>query len=87
MSRVRKNYILFRTEPKKEPVLAGSFSSIKRAREAIRKVAAKDIEKQRMKAKSEYSLELTPDGGILRFKSAQFIRYYILSLVEDSILK
>lgn len=87
MSRARKNYILFKTELEKEPVLSGSFSSMKRAREAIRKIAAKDIEKQRMKAKSKYSLELTPDGGILRFKSVQSIRYYILSLVEDSILK
>ena len=79
MSRVRKNYILFKTEPKKEPVLAGSFSSMKRAREAIRE----DSSMTAIHEKGEFTIELLDNGGNLWNEGKLIREYKICCVIED----
>lgn len=82
MCRTRKNYILFKNEGK-ESVLAGSFSSMKRAKEAIKEDAAREV--RRLKARSQYlpNIEYTPDGGRLNLAKNTNISYSIKTFIED----
>lgn len=85
MARVRKNYILFRNDGK-GPVLAGSFSSMKRAREAVKKDAAREV--GRLKEKDGYlpNIEYRPDGGGLRISENRKIEYDIKKFFEDTLI-
>lgn len=82
MGRVRKNYILFRNDGK-GPVLAGSFSSMKRAREAVKEDAAQVVNRIKTFGGFSPSIEYTPDGGRLRIAENRSIDYQIRMLLED----
>ena len=82
MTRVRKNYILFRND-EKGPVMAGSFSSMKRAREAVKEDAAQMVKRIDTIGGFFPSIEYTPDGGRLRMTENRSVDYQIRMLLED----
>ena len=84
MGRLRKSYILFKNDGE-EPVLAGSFSSMKRAREAIKEDALKTTRRFDMRMDYVQNIELTLDGGRLRFDESKHIDYYIRTMLEDTL--
>ena len=84
MVRMRKNYILFKKKGK-ESVLAGSFSSMKRAKEAIREDALKTARRFDMQMDYVPNIELTPEGGRLRIEEGRHIDYYIKTMLEDAL--
>ena len=84
MARLRKNYILFRND-ERESVMAGSFSSMKRAREAIKEDALKTTRRFNMRMDYVPNIELTPEGGRLRIEEGKRIDYYIKTMLEDTL--
>lgn len=80
MARLRKNYILFKTEEKREPVLAGSYSSRKRAEESIKADAAIYARKAQVQA----SIEFTGNGAVLWSENRRVLSYSIATLLEDA---
>lgn len=84
MARLRKNYILFRND-ERESVMAGSFSSMKRAREAIKEDALKTTRRFNMRMDYVPNIELTPEGGRLRIEEGRHIDYYIKTMLEDTL--
>lgn len=84
MGRVRKNYILFKNEGK-EPTLAGSFSSMRRAREAIKEDAGKEVKDYEKDSDYVSNIEMRPDGGRLRIGNSKRIDYHIRTTIEDTL--
>lgn len=84
MGRVRKNYILFKYEGK-ESTLAGSFSSMKRAREAIKEDAWREVQCDEESKDYVPNIELMPDGGRLKQNENKTVYYKIASLEEDKL--
>jgi len=82
MARVRKNYILFKSDGK-GPVIAGSFSSFKRAREAIKEDAVREVGRQKTVNGFSPNIEYAPDGGRLRIRKNKNVDYKIRVLFED----
>lgn len=85
MGRVRKNYILFKNEGK-EPTLAGSFSSMRRAREAIKEDAGKEVKDYERDSDYVPNIEMRPDGGRLNLESSLKIDYSIHVVKEDCLV-
>ena len=85
MGRVRKNYILFKNEGK-EPTLAGSFSSMRRAREAIKEDAGKEVKDYERDSDYVPNIEMRPDGGRLKISEDRIIDYEIKTFHVDSLL-
>lgn len=84
MGRVRKNYILFKNEGN-EPTIAGSFSSMKRAREAIKEDAGREVRKCERATAVMPNIEMRPDGGRLRIGNSKRIDYHIRTTIEDTL--
>lgn len=82
MGRQRYSYLLFKKQREGEPVLAGSFSSMKRARGAIREDARKDFPS----TDNGDSVEYVQNGAIFRCKGLALQRYYIRKTVEDELI-
>lgn len=80
MARTRKNYVLFKKEDQREPVLAGSYSSRKRAEESIKADAALYAKKAQVQA----SIEFTGNGAILWSGNRRMLFYTIATLLEDA---
>ena len=85
MGRVRKNYILFKNEGK-ESTLAGSFSSMRRARGAIKEDAGRKVKEYDNGSDYVPNIEMRPDGGRLRISEDRIIDYEIKTFHVDSLL-
>jgi len=86
MTRVRKNYIIFKTENDEGPAFAGSFSSKKRAKLAISEDAKRIALRDRQKDSFAPNIEYRPDGGRLRMQNRR-IDYSIVDSIQDSMIK
>ncbi|MCQ2172711.1 MAG: hypothetical protein MJZ17_08195 [Bacteroidales bacterium] len=87
MGRVRKNYILLKTSDGKEPTLAGSFSSMKRAREAVKEDAVREVGSLKEKGGFLPNIEYRSDGGRLRLSENRNIEYDIKIILEDTLIE
>lgn len=86
MGRVRKNYILLKTYDGREPTLAGSFSSMKRAREAVKEDAVREVGRLKEKDGFRPNIEFRPDGGRLRLSENRNVDYEIKTFHEDLLI-
>lgn len=80
MARQRKNYVLFKAEGERGLALAGSYSSRKRAEEAIKADATTHLSK----AQGQVSIEYTRDGAILWQGKRRTSTYELVVLEEDT---
>lgn len=87
MGRVRKNYILLKTYDGREPTLAGSFSSMKRAREAVKEDAVREVGRLKEKGGFLPNIEYRPEGGRLRVSEGRNVDYEIKKYLEDTLIE
>lgn len=85
MGRVRKNYILLKTYDGREPTLAGSFSSMKKAREAVKEDAVREVNRQKTTGGFIPNIEYRPDGGRLNITENSNVCYVIKVFNEDKL--